>query len=44
MIIIKCIFLYFIQITHTDDFPSTGRLPTSTQIIGHIQLFQRLWK
>ena len=24
MIIIKIIILYFIQITHTDDFPSTG--------------------
>ena len=24
MIIIKIIFLYFIQIRHTDDFPSTG--------------------
>ena len=24
MIIIKTIILYFIQITHTDDFPSTG--------------------
>ena len=25
MIIIKIIILYFIQIRHTDDFPSTGR-------------------
>ena len=25
MIIIQIIILYFIQITHTDDFPSTGR-------------------
>ena len=24
MIIIKMIILYFIQIRHTDDFPSTG--------------------
>ena len=24
MIIINCIILYFIQIRHTDDFPSTG--------------------
>ena len=24
MIIIKIIFLYFIEIAHTDDFPSTG--------------------
>ena len=24
MIIINIIILYFIQITHTDDFPSTG--------------------
>ena len=26
MIIIKIIFLYFIEIAHTDDFPSTGTL------------------
>ena len=24
MIIIKIIFLYFIEIAHTDEFPSTG--------------------
>ena len=24
MIIVKIIILHFIQITHTDDFPSTG--------------------
>ena len=24
MIIIKIIILYFLEITHTDDFPSTG--------------------
>ena len=24
MIIIQIIFLYFIEIAHTDDFPSTG--------------------
>ena len=24
MIIIKIVFLYFIEIAHTDDFPSTG--------------------
>ena len=24
MVIIKIIFLYFIEIAHTDDFPSTG--------------------
>ena len=24
MIIIKIIFLYFIEMAHTDDFPSTG--------------------
>ena len=30
MIIIKIIFLYFIEIAHTNDFPSTGtRLVTS---------------
>ena len=28
MIIIKIIILYFIQIRHTDDFPSTG-IPAS---------------
>ena len=28
MIIIKIIILYFIQIRHTDDFPSAG-IPTS---------------
>ena len=29
MIIIKSIIIYFMQITHTDDFPSTGTwLPT----------------
>ena len=32
MIIIKTIILYFIQITHTDDFPSTG-----TRLVGLIQ-------
>ena len=30
MIIIKIIFLYFIEITHTDDFPSTG-----TRLVPH---------
>ena len=30
MIIIKIIYLYFIEIAHTDDFPSTGtRLKSS---------------
>ena len=29
MIIIKIIILYFIQIRHTDDFPSTG-IPASS--------------
>ena len=29
MIIIKNIILYFIQIRHTDDFPSTG-----TRLVG----------
>ena len=28
MIIIKIVILYFIQIRHTDDFPSTG-IPAS---------------
>ena len=27
MIIIKIVILYFIQIRHTDDFPSTGTRP-----------------
>ena len=27
MVIIKMAILYFIQITHTDDFPSTGTVP-----------------
>ena len=31
MIIIKFIILYFIQIRHTDDFPSTGIPASSTQ-------------
>ena len=30
MIIIKNIILYFIQIRHTDDFPSTG-----TRLVTH---------
>ena len=30
MIIIKNIILYFIQIRHTDDFPSTGRPYTAS--------------
>ena len=35
MIIIKIIFLYFIQIRHTDDFPSTGtRLVLVMELIG----------
>ena len=36
MIIIKIIFLYFIEIAHTDDFPSTG---TRLVIIIIITLF-----
>ena len=32
MIIIKIIILYFIQIRHTDDFPSTG-IPASADVI-----------
>ena len=37
MIIIKIIILYFIQIRHTDDFPSTGtRLVI---IMAELQLF-----
>ena len=35
MIIIKIIILYFIQIRHTDDFPSTGtRLVLVMELIG----------
>ena len=30
MIIIKMIILYFIQIRHTDDFPSAGILASKT--------------
>ena len=32
MIIIKTIILYFIQIRHTDDFPSTGTRIVSNNI------------
>ena len=36
MIIIKIIILYFIQIRHTDDFPSTGtRLALAKFRIDH---------
>ena len=33
MIIIKNIILYFIQIRHTDDFPSTGTLLVILQYV-----------
>ena len=36
MIIIKTIILYFIQIRHTDDFPSTGIVNSSTCIIERV--------
>ena len=32
MIIIKNIILYFIQIRHTDDFPSTGKSYVASDI------------
>ena len=35
MIIIKIIILYFIQIIHTDDFPSTG-----IRLVHHVFLNQ----
>ena len=36
MIIIKIIILYFIQIRHTDDFPSTGtRLVNDNNYYAH---------
>ena len=35
MIIIKIIILYFIQIRHTDDFPSTG-----TRLVLIMQCFK----
>ena len=41
MIIIKIIILYFIQIRHTDDFPSTGTRPVHTNWSTFIQLFHR---
>ena len=34
MIIIKTIILYFIQMTHSDDFHSTGTRLVGLQIIG----------
>ena len=39
MIIIKTIILYFIQVTHTDDFPSTG-----TRLVYHKCGSERLTK
>ena len=36
MIIIKNIILYFIQIRHTDDFPSTG-----TRLVQYLLLLRR---
>ena len=38
MIIIKIIIQYFIQITHTDDFPSTG-----TRLV-YYKNHNNLWK
>ena len=40
MIIIKIIFLYFIEIAHTDDFPSTStRLAKLISIPGGLVVF-----
>ena len=39
MIIIKIIFIYFIEIAHPDDFPSTG-----TRIVGIIPKQFRMYK
>ena len=36
MIIIKIIFLYFIQIRHTDDFPSTGTRLVQITTTSHL--------
>ena len=38
MIIIKIIILYFIQILHTDDFPSTG---TRLVVLGNNDHFPK---
>ena len=40
MIIIKIMFLYFIEIAHTDDFPSTG---TRLVIYNFFQVFKDLF-
>ena len=40
MIIIKIVMLYFIQITRTDDFPSTGTL-TSPCVVFRFSSFVR---
>ena len=47
MIIIKIIILYFIQITHTDDFPSTGtrlvhNVVSNTLLTIHISRYMRM--
>ena len=38
MIIIQIIILYFIQITHTDDFPSTGTQLVLLNVVSHYDL------
>ena len=41
MIIIKIIFLYFIEIAHTDDFPLTGTWLVSLKCGEHFIAFSR---
>ena len=43
MIIIKTIIQYFIQITHTDDFPSTGTRLVSYNNSIHNPAVDRLY-
>ena len=42
MIIIKIIILYFIQIRHTDDFPSAG-IPASPYNEHNYKLYNFIW-
>ena len=49
MIITKIIILYFIQIRHTDDFPSTGtslviiKVYNALQDLNYFKLYFRYW-